>query len=115
MLYDPTKPDIPIGRRPLETVDSDGNFAFHTYDRADGVPPGKYVVTFALLTYKKKRGYLGPDQLKNQYNDPDQNAKIPEFNVDLQPPGKKDYEFNLTTPSGEATPAGPKALTGIRD
>jgi|HubBroStandDraft_6_1064221.scaffolds.fasta_scaffold115982_2 hypothetical protein len=114
MLYDPSKPDLPIGRRPLETVDSDGSFAFHTYDRADGAPPGKYVVTFAQLKYKKKRGFLGPDQLKNQYNDPDRNAKIPEFNVDVQPPGKKDYEFNLTTPS-EATAAGPKALTEIRD
>jgi hypothetical protein len=114
MLYDPSQPNLRIGQRPHETVNSEGNFAFHAYDRADGVPPGKYIVTFALLNFTTKRGYLGPDQLKNEYNDPDRNQNVPELNIDHQTPGKKNYEFDLKVPSGDPLPAGPKALTEIR-
>jgi hypothetical protein len=115
MLFDRSQPDLPLKQRPKTTVDSQGNFAFQTYAPADGIVPGKYVVAFALLTYNRKRGYLGPDKLKNQYNDPDHNAGIPEFNIDHQPPGKKDYAFDLKIPSGDGPSPGPKALTGIPD
>jgi hypothetical protein len=114
MLYDPSQPDLPIGRRPVETTDSEGRFAFHTYEQKDGVPAGKYVIVFSLLSYTKKRGYLGPDQLKNQYNDPEVNEKKPDFNINHQPPGKRDYEFDLKVPDGPAGTPGPKALTEIR-
>jgi hypothetical protein len=105
--------------------DSDGKFAFGTYDKADGVPVGKYVVTFAEFHIPAARGmrrmvgvsgahYTEPDELKNLYNDPDKNQADEKFNLDLQAPGKADYEFDLAVGSKEpaATP-GPNAVTSI--
>jgi hypothetical protein len=110
--------------------DSEGKFAFGTYDKADGVAVGKYVVTFVELhapvakTFGgKSRGavsmgarpsYLGPDELKNLYNDPDKNKDEPTFNVDLQPPGKDNYTFDLAVAGKETAPAGPNAVTKIK-
>ncbi len=92
----------------------DGRFAFNTYFDDDGVPPGRYVVTIAQLTYRKKRGYTGPDLLKNLYNDPEKNATVEQFKIEHKPPGRRDYSFDLRVAGEEpvATP-GPKALTAI--
>ena len=112
MLNDPTNPDL--SKRPCRQCDDEGEFAFGTYTKGDGLPAGKFIVTFAVLRVTA-RGLIGPDQLKNLYNDPDKNAKIPEFNIVHQAPGKKDYVFDLKIAGQEAveTP-GPNALTELR-
>ena len=82
----------------------DGSFSFHTYLEGDGVPAGKYVLMFVGLHKPQARRqvrsqgnnvFIGPDELKNLYNDPDKNSKNEKFALDLQSPGKDDYEFNL--------------------
>jgi predicted small secreted protein len=114
--------------------DLDGNFGFTTNEPKDGVAAGKYVVTFVQLhppglTAAPKAGpgyrgagfgggvtakkYVGPDELKNLYNDPEKNAKEKEFSLDLQPPGKGDYEFNLSISGKEVAPVGPNAVASI--
>jgi hypothetical protein len=114
--------------------DLDGNFAFTTNEPKDGVTAGKYVVTFVQLhppglTAGPKDGpgyrgagfgggvtakkYTGPDELKNLYNDPDKNSKEKEFSLDLAPPGKGDYEFNLSIAGKEVAPVAPNAVASI--
>jgi hypothetical protein len=93
-------------------VRADGSFEFPD----GGIPPGKYVLLFVVLERNKKKGWTGPDALKNLYNDPDVNGKKEQFTINHQVPGKTDYSFNLSV-AGE-TPvanAGPKALTKIAD
>jgi hypothetical protein len=108
MAYDASKPDQPARNQAFVTAKSDGSFTF-----GDGLPAGKYVMLFAGLDYNKKRGWQGPDTLKNLYNDPDVNAKKPGFLIEL-PPAKADYSVNLNvageTPSAQPSP---KALTHI--
>jgi len=113
MLYDPAKPDLKPAQRRYVEVAPNGSFVFATYGLNDGAPAGKYIVLIAEMKYKKRRGYQGPDQLKNQYNDPDKNASLKEFTIEHAAPGKKDYEFALTTSEGEAAAPGPKSLTTI--
>jgi hypothetical protein len=113
--------------------DADGHFAFGTYDlknKNDGVVAGKYVVTFVQLrkfvpknakskgssTPERARGgyekYNLPDDLKNLYSDPDRNAKSPAFLLDLRPPGKDDYRFDLVVAGKEPLPKpAPHAVT----
>jgi hypothetical protein len=122
------------GQPKLFTVcDDEGKFAFGTYDlkdRKDGVVAGKYVVTFVQLhkfvppAAKRERPtasstparnlarYALPDDLKNLYSDPDKNVKDKNFNLDLVPPGKDDYHFDLTVAGKDsiAKPA-PHAVT----
>jgi hypothetical protein len=88
-LYNPQKPDT----KHLHTmVKADGSFRF----TEDGIGPGHYVLAFAVLRRKGPQNFVGPDGLNNLYNDPDVNAtKFPQFVIDHQAPGKKDYEFNL--------------------
>lgn len=114
MLNDPQKPDVPLTDRPTATANSEGEFAFSTYNKGDGWAPGHYVLTFAVLTKKGKKGDVGPDALNNLYNDPDVNAKTPEFVIDHQSPGKSDYAFDLKIEGKEPvkTP-GPHALTTL--
>jgi hypothetical protein len=52
-------------------------------------------VTIAQLKSRGKRGFYGPDELQNLYNDPEVNAKKPEFSIDHKAPGKSDYQFDL--------------------
>ena len=95
---------------PFVSVKSDGAFEFPD----GGIPPGKYVLLFAGLQRNRKKGWAGPDALKNLYNDPEVNGKKEQFTIDHQAPGKTNYSFNLNV-AGE-TPvatAGPKALTHI--
>jgi hypothetical protein len=104
----------------------DGKFAFGTYEKDDGVPAAEYVVTFVLLHLPTAGGgrgggrmrqatgprhFQGPDELKNLYNDPDKSP----FQVELSPPGKTDWEFNLEVAGKDpvVTP-GPHALTRLR-
>jgi hypothetical protein len=115
LLNDPKKLDIPSREKIHVQASPQGDFAFTTYLNGDGVKPGKYILTFAMLHKEGKRGLDGPDQLKNLYNDPDKNGSIPEFSIDHQAPGKTDYAFNLTTTGKEAVSAGPHALTTLID
>ena len=73
MLYDPKKPDLPVGKRPHCLAREDGTFRF----TEDGIEPGHYVLLFAVLRRKGQGNFIGPDQLNNLYNDPDVNAKNP--------------------------------------
>jgi len=116
MLNDPKKPDqSSLEKRYVET-NGLGEFAFESYKKGDGVKPGKYVVTFAILQRGGKKGMHGPDQLKNLYNDPEKNEKITQFVIDHQAPGKTDYAFNLDLAGKEAnTTPGSHALTTLQD
>jgi hypothetical protein len=112
MLNDPSNPVL--ARRPVRQCNDDGSFAFGTYGKQDGVPAGSYVVTFAVLNLTPQ-GFLGPDQLKNLYNDPDKNALVPDFKIVHQPPGKIDCLFDLkVADQPPVEPPGPNALTELR-
>jgi hypothetical protein len=88
VLYDPKEPEFEQHCLARE----DGTFRF----TEDGIAPGHYILLFAVLKRKGQGNFVGPDQLGNLYNDPDMNAKsFPQFVIDHQAPGKKDYEFNL--------------------
>jgi hypothetical protein len=119
------------GPKVFAMCDADGNFTFSTNSLGDGVVPGKYVVTFAELhrpgidvvggrrRVRIARGqpnvFEQPDELKNLFNDPDKNANLPEFKLDLQPPGRDDYHFDLAVEGKEPVEhPGPNAVTGVR-
>lgn len=114
ILYDlknpPTRDKPPL----TTTCDQKGHFEFSTFTRGDGVPPGAYTVLFAQLQAQPGAGMFPPDKLKNLYNDPEKNAEKPEFKLDLSPPGRSDYSFNLDLAGKEAvsTP-GSHAVTKI--
>jgi hypothetical protein len=109
--------------------DHKGDFAFSTYGRRDGVVAGKYVVTFVelhrprtiskafILVGVDSHGldrYRQPDELKNLYNDPDKNIKDASFNLDLEPPGNVDYQFDLVVAGRKpVSEPGPNAFTGL--
>jgi hypothetical protein len=101
-------------------VAPDGSFEFMTYLAGDGVPVGKYVVQFVQLHLPRGGGqirgmglartYMGPDALKNLYNDPEKNKDIKEFVVEVTQPGRTDYEFNLSVAGRDpVTAPGPYA------
>jgi len=121
LLNDPEHPER-LPTRHMEVAD-DGTFSFMTYLSGDGVPVGKYIVEFAQLHAPRvvaQRGglggrlYKGPDDLKNLYNDPDKNKEIKDFIVDVQPPGRNDYEFNLAVAGKDPVVApGKHAATAV--
>jgi hypothetical protein len=114
MLNNASQPNAPLGARSFVECGRDGRFVFRTYLDADGVPPGHYVVAIAQLTYRKKRGYIGPDGLKNLYNDPEKNAKVDQFNIEHKAPGKTNYAIELKLEGEEpVSNPGPKALIAI--
>jgi hypothetical protein len=115
MLYDVSKPDDKPEGRPFMTVAPDGAFSFSTYVHGDGIPAATYVFAFALLSNKKKDGYIGPDGLKNLYNDPEKNADKPDFKIEHKAPGRTDYAFDLKTAGETEAAPGPKALTKIEE
>lgn len=115
--------------------DQEGKFAFTTNNPHDGTAVGKYVVTFVQFPIPSNTGtgagshflapgaglsgvsskrYRGPDELKNLYSDPDQNAREDKYVIDLKPPGKDDYEFDLTIAGNDMAPDGPNAVKEIR-
>jgi hypothetical protein len=111
MLYDPKNPPTDKNVLPHTFCDEQGHFEFGTYTRSDGVPVGSYLVLFAHWTFKDP-GFRGPDGLKNLYNDPDKS----EFRVDVTPPGKTDYLFELKLQGREANPApGLRAITSVKN
>lgn len=113
MLYNSKDPPSPKNPLLCTFCDDAGNFAFGTYSRKDGVPAGSYVVLFANLkcAIYGNAGFHGPDQLNNLYNDPEKS----EFKVDVAPPGKTDYLYELKvegkTPN---TAPGARAITQIQ-
>lgn len=111
MLSDLSKPDLRVDVRPSAECDKEGKFSFTTYKAGDGVAGGKtYVVAFALLR-QPKSALVGPDQLENRYNDPDKNAKNPEFVIEHKAPGKTNYEFDLKVSDVPPGSLGPHSLT----
>jgi hypothetical protein len=115
MLNDPQKPNESSASKLMAEATSNGEFSFGTYQKADGVKPGKYTLTFAVLRRKGKRGLAGPDALKNLFNDPDKNANISEFIIDHQAPGKSNYAFNLEFAGKDAAQPGPHSLTDLTE
>ncbi|HEV8004004.1 MAG TPA: hypothetical protein VGP63_29330 [Planctomycetaceae bacterium] len=116
ILYDPQKPES-LKKAPIYAVcDEEGRFRFTTYGQGDGVPTGSYVALFAQLRMNTwgQMGYSSPDALKNEYNDPDRNEKIPEFKIDVAAPGKTDYQFDLQIAGKDGTSPGPRAITQIK-
>jgi hypothetical protein len=107
IAYDAAKPESKALSNARAFVKPDGSFEL------PALPPGKYVMLFAWLGHNPKRGFFGPDGLKNLYNDPDVNSQKREFLIDHQAPGRTDYTFNLSL-AGETPPAtpGPKAFVG---
>jgi hypothetical protein len=122
ILNDPKNPQDPH-RKPklMAGCTKDGHFDFTTNNAHDGVQVGSYVVTFVQLKdlaapfgRTRRAGFGPPDELKNLYNDPDKNAEIPEFHVEIKAPGIKDAHFNLAIAGKEpVTDAGPHAITAI--
>lgn len=52
-------------------TDENGKFEIATYESADGVPEGEYVLTFEWGKWDLiSRSYGGPDKLNNRYKDP---------------------------------------------
>jgi hypothetical protein len=101
-------------RRRFAECNADEKFGFSTYEPNDGVKPGNYVIVIAKLARGPLRRYVGPDQLRNLYNDPDKNAQIAEFCIEHKAPGKTDYEFRLTVAGVEPVEnPGPHAVTAI--
>jgi hypothetical protein len=106
VLNDPEHPTP--GIKQFAACDPEGNFEFKTYESGDGVAVGKYVLEFVGLKAHKNRGrsrvtpYVGPDALKNLYNDPEKNKDNPAFVIDVKAPGRTDYEFDLKVADKEA-------------
>jgi hypothetical protein len=73
LLYDFDRPKGGIKTWPVTVADPDGHFAFSFAGLGDGRPPGSFV--FAVLDDLKKKGKVGPDRLKNLYNDPERERK----------------------------------------
>ena len=115
VLNETRSPQVPVEKRPRTICTPAGEFSFSTYLGDDGFAAGDYIITFAMLA-DTKRGLLGPDQLKNLYNDPEKNKSIPEFHIEHNAPGRKDYAFDLKLAGKEPvqTP-GQFALTGLAD
>jgi hypothetical protein len=114
ILTDPAKPDAPVSGRPKATCQPNGEFSFNTYGTGDGVAAGKYVVAIVELKFDKRKGYVGPDGLKNLYNDPDKNASEGGFVIEHKAPGKNDYVFNLEVEGHEPGTPGPHSITTFR-
>ena len=114
MLNDVAKPEVPVTNRPHTTCEPGGDFTFATYLGGDGVAPGQYIATFAMLA-ESKGGPLGPDQLKNLYNDPEKNKGIPD-STSITTSRAKDYAFDLKLAGKDAVQSpGKFALTGLAD
>jgi hypothetical protein len=113
-MYDLANPPA-SGSAPLNAIvnPADGSFEFSTYAQGDGAPEGSYVVLFVALKHSllgRQQGYHEPDALQNRYNDPDKNAANPEFKVDVKPPGKTDYNFDLKLAGTDPGSPGAKSI-----
>ena len=106
MLY-PSQPNKPVL---AARCGPDGNFAFTTEKKGDGVPAGSYTVLFGEFKIGARAALKQPDDLKNLYDDPDKNGQESQFKVDLQPPGKTDCDFDLKLAGQDAGSPGPNAV-----
>lgn len=130
ILNDPEHLEKPGKRFPkfFARCDAQGNFEFTTYVTGDGVQYGKYLVTFAELrsaNLQRGRGvrgmrpgreqqFVGPDELKNLYNDPQKNKDDQTFLVTVEGSGRADHEFNLSIAGKDPVSApGEYAVTAI--
>jgi len=67
-------------------TDENGKFEISTYESADGVPAGNYVLTFMWGKWNQiSMTYGGPDKLNDRYTDP------------------KDSQFKVTVEDGKPT------------
>jgi hypothetical protein len=127
ILTDPDHPVRPSKQPPAHfaACDAEGNFEFTTYLKGDGVPVGKYVVTFVELhTPKAGPGphpmgmpsfatkYVGPDDLKNLYSDPEKNKADSTYLVDVKS-AKSDYDFSLAVAGKDGGPPSDYAVTTL--
>jgi hypothetical protein len=115
ILHDRKQPYVD-GNKPRQyaVCQPGGQFQFSTSLGGDGTLTGSYVVAFAQLHPRGKRGFFPPDELKNLYNDPEVNVQKPEFVVELNPPGKTDYEFDLNLAGLDpVAKPGPHATTTV--
>jgi hypothetical protein len=112
MLWDSQKPNASV----LRTIcDSEGRFAFTSYEPGDGVPPGTYVVLFAQFNMGRPLGTFDPpDLLNNLYNDPDKNGSKPEFQITVDLPGRADYHFNLSVAGEPPAAPGAHSVTEVK-
>ena len=103
---------------PYVACTEDGHFEFTTYDAGDGVTPGSYIVCFLQLPgsfrFGGNSGWRGEDGLKNLFNDPDTNKENKQFIVDIAPPGKTDWEFNLEIAGKEPGAPAPNSVTQLK-
>ena len=107
VLNETRSPQMPVEKRPRVICTPAGEFSFSAYLADDGFPPGDYILTYAMLA-DTMSGLHGPDQLKNLYNDPEKNKSIPEFHIEHNAPGRKDYAFDLKLAGKEPVePPGP--------
>ena len=114
MLIDREKSNEPATTSRFIECDPEGRFSFSTYDCDDGVKPGRYLVAIAKLKRTAVCAYIGPDQFHNRYNDPDKNVQEAMFQIEHNPPGKRDYEFHLTIAGTDPVEKpGPNAITQI--
>ncbi len=61
--------------RPVGLTSEDGKIEFSTYQKADGVPAGDYVLTFAWREWDNYwHKFSGSDRLKDRYADPQKSA-----------------------------------------
>ncbi|HET6323195.1 MAG TPA: hypothetical protein VFG04_00740 [Planctomycetaceae bacterium] len=132
IISDFEHPEMPDKEGPKQFThcDAEGNFAFKTYVTGDGIPCGKYVATFVSFTSATRRNgkggfggvspnrmrtYAGPDELKNLYSDPRKNKTDPNFVLDVQGPGRTDYDFSLAVAGKDPIPTpseyAPKSLS----
>ena len=116
ILYDLKNPPSATQPPRFTYCRKDGRFEFNTYERGDGVPVGSYVVLFAQpkVGGRGSPGFKPSDSLKNLYNDPEKNGKVPEFKIDLTAPGRTDYAFDLSVAGKDSAEPGPQAITQIR-
>lgn len=115
MLYDLDNPKAPPRNWPSMPADADGHFEYSFEGIGDGRPAGNYVFVFAVLNDRKKKGKVGPDQLKNLYNDPEKNEKDPRFKIHHEAPGKSDYSIDLAIAGQSEGTTGPKSVVQLNN
>jgi hypothetical protein len=91
MIIDSAKAQTPHPEPMFAVCDANGEFVFSTYLRGDGVPEGYYLVTLAQLVQRRDRTFVGPDQFKNLYSDPETS----DLRIEHRAPGRTDYVFEL--------------------
>jgi hypothetical protein len=74
-MYDLKGMDTQMPTYSSAFTDKDGKFQISTYEQADGVPEGEYVVTYMWGDFDVfSREYKGPDKLKDKHSDPKTSA-----------------------------------------